>query len=216
MLTDNPVIIFGTTGLAKAALEIFNSNGIVVYGFLDDDEKTHSTQINGIPIVGSTKNDAFLRLIGRKCGAFVATDDYPLHKKYVTYLNEYRKIMPVNAIHKSAIIATSCSIGHGNFINAGVILSNNTKIGHHNIINTNAIIEQEVQMANYVQIGANSVINPKVTIEEGAFIGSGATIVAGITIGKKTRIGAGSVVVNHVEKNQTIFGNPATQIKETH
>ena len=33
---DKPVIILGANGLGKAAMEAFESNDVVVYGFLDD------------------------------------------------------------------------------------------------------------------------------------------------------------------------------------
>ncbi|MEQ9404745.1 MAG: acetyltransferase [Cyclobacteriaceae bacterium] len=210
---EKPVIIFGSTGIAKAALEIFNSNGIVVYGFLDDDKKTHNTEINSVTVLGSTDDHGFLKLIGQKCEAFVATDDNSLRKRYVEQLMEDRKVMPMNAIHDSAQVSKSCSIGHGNFINAGAILSNDSKIGQHNVINSRVVIEQEAEIADFVQIGAGSTINSRVTIEEGAFIGTGVTIVSGVTIGKKARIGAGSVVVGDVGKNKTVFGNPAVEVK---
>lgn len=211
---DKPVIIFGSTGLAKAALEIFNSNGIVVYGFLDDDKKRHGVEINGVAVLGDTDDHGFLKLIGQKCEAFVATDDNKLRKRYVESLNDTRKVMPMNAIHQSATISDSCVIGHGNFINAGAVLSNDIKVGQHNVINSKVLIEQEAELANFIQIGAGSIINSGVKIEEGAFIGSGVTVVSGVTIGKNARIGAGSVVVGNVEQNQTVFGNPAVEIKK--
>lgn len=210
---EKPVIIFGSKGIAKAALEIFNSNDVVVYGFLDDDTETHNTEINSIPILGSTDDHGYLKLIGKKCEAFIATDDNSLRKEYVEYLNDSRKVMPVNAIHQSATISISASLGHGNFVNAGVILSNDSTIGKHNIIHSKAVIEQEAVIEDFVQIGAGSVINSKVKIEEGAFIGSGVTIVSGVTIGKDARIGAGSVVVGNIEAKQTVFGNPAVSIE---
>ncbi|NQZ78879.1 MAG: acetyltransferase [Ekhidna sp.] len=210
---EKPVIIFGSTGLAKAALEIFNSNNIVVYGFLDDDEKTHSTEINTVSVLGGTDDHGFTKLIGQKCEAFVATDDNVLRKEYVEYLIETRKVMPVNAVHQSAYISESFSIGHGNFINAGAILSNDSTMGSHNIINTSSVIEQDVEIGDFVQIGAGSIINAKVTLEDEVFIGSGVTIVAGVKVEKGARIGAGSVVVSDVKKGQTLFGNPAIEMK---
>ena len=210
---EKPVIIFGSTGLAKAALEIFNSNNIVVYGFLDDDEKTHNTEINAVTVLGATDDHGFTKLIGQKCEAFVATDDNAQRKEYVEYLIETRKVMPLNALHQSASISDSFSIGHGNFVNAGAILSNDSKMGNHNVINSKAIIEQDVEIGDFVQIGAGSIINTKVKIEDEVFIGSGVTVVAGVTIEKGARIGAGSVVVGDVKKGQTVFGNPAVEVK---
>ncbi|MEQ9467475.1 MAG: NeuD/PglB/VioB family sugar acetyltransferase [Ekhidna sp.] len=211
---EKPVIIFGSTGLAKAALEIFNSNNIVVYGFLDDDEKTHNTEINTVSVLGATDDHGFTKLIGQKCEAFIATDDNALRKEYVEYLTETRKVMPMNAIHQSASVSSSFSIGHGNFVNAGAVLSNDSKMGNHNVINTKAIIEQEVEIGDFVQIGAGSIINTRVKIENEVFIGSGVTVVAGVKIEKGARIGAGSVVVGDVKKGQTVFGNPAQPINK--
>lgn len=209
---EKPVIIFGATGIAKAALEIFNSNNIVVYGFLEDDESLHGKEINTVSVLGATDDHGFTKLIGQKCEAFVVTDDNSLRKKYVNYLMETRKIMPVNAIHEQTAISNSFGMGHGNFVNAGAILSNDSKMENHNIINTNAIVEQEVTIGDFVQIGAGSIINAKVTIEDEAFIGSGVTIVSGVTIGKGARVGAGAVVVNDVKAGQTVFGNPAIEV----
>jgi len=209
---DKPVIIFGSTGIAKAAHEIFNSNDIIVYGFLDDDEETHGSEINTIPVLGSTDDHGYTKLIGQKCEAFVASDSNELRKEYVEFLTESRKVMPVNAIHEFAMISETFSLEHGNFINAGVILSNDSKMGSHNVINTRVSIEQETEIGNFVQIGAGSVINSKVKIEDEVFIGSGVTVVSGVTIGKGARIGAGSVVVGDVKAGKTVFGNPAVEV----
>ncbi len=209
---EKPVIIFGSKGIAKAALEIFNSNNIIVYGFLDDDEQTHGNELNTVSVLGSTDDHGYTKLIGQKCEAFVATDSNDLRKEYVEYLLDSRKVMPVNAIHQSAMISESFSIGHGNFVNAGSVLANDSKIGNHNIVNSKVVIEQEVEIGNFVQIGAGSVINSKVSISDEAFIGSGVTIVAGVKIGKGARIGAGSVVVGDIEPGKTVFGNPAVEV----
>lgn len=210
---DKPVIIFGSKGIAKAALEILQSNGITVYGFLDDEKETHQLEINNIPVLGATDDHGFLKLIGQKCEAFVATDDNKLRKKYVKFLNESRKVMPINAVHSEAHISASFVIGHGNFINAKAILNNDAMIGSHCIIQSGAIVDQEVVIEDYVQIGAGSIINSGAVIGEGAFIGSGVTVVSGIKIGKNARVGAGSVVVGNVEKGKTVFGNPAVEIE---
>jgi sugar O-acyltransferase (sialic acid O-acetyltransferase NeuD family) len=209
---DKPVIIFGAKGIASAALEIFKSNEIIVYGFLDEDKKLHNTEIQDIPVLGDPEDHGFLKLIGQKCEAFVATDDNSLRKSEVKRLNDNRKVMPINALHKQATLSESASIGHGNFINAHAFIGAQTKIGHHNIINSGVIIDHDCQISDFVQMGAGSVINSGVEIEKEVFIGSGVTIVSGVKIGAKARIGAGSVVIGDVGKGETVFGNPAVKI----
>ncbi|TFV93458.1 acetyltransferase [Algoriphagus kandeliae] len=209
---DNPVIIFGAKGIAHPALEIFNSNGIVVYGFLDEDESLHGTEINTVPVLGHPEDDGFLKLIGKKAEAFVAVDDNKYRKFLVELLNERRKVQPINAIHSTAFISSDAVLGHGNFINAKVVLGSGATIGQHCILHTGAIVDHKAKIGDFVQIGAGSIINSEVTIEEGAFIGSGVTIVSGVTIGKNARVGAGSVVISSVGANETVFGNPAAKV----
>lgn len=210
---EKPVIILGAKGIAHPALEIFNSNQVIVYGFLDEDQSIYGTEINNIPILGNTEDEGFLKLIGKKTEAFVAVDDTKYRKFLVDMLIEVRKVQPVNAIHDRAYISTDASLGHGNFINANVTIGAAAKVGSHCIFHSGAIIDHKAVVGDFVQIGAGSIVNAEATIEEGAFIGSGVTIVAGITVGKGARVGAGSVVISSVGNNQTVFGNPAAKIK---
>ncbi|MBB6326907.1 sugar O-acyltransferase (sialic acid O-acetyltransferase NeuD family) [Algoriphagus iocasae] len=210
---EKPVIIFGAKGIAHPALEIFNSNEVMVYGFLEEDESMHGTEINTVSVLGNPEDDGFLKLIGQKAEAFVAVDDMKYRKFLVELLNERRKVQPINAIHNTAYISTDAVIGHGNFINAKVTIGTAAEIGQHCILHTGAIVDHKAKLGDFVQIGAGSIINAEVTVEEGAFIGSGVTVVSGVTIGKNARVGAGSVVISSVGANETVFGNPAAKIK---
>ena len=210
---ENPVIIFGVNGIAKAAMEIFASHDILVYGFLTDTKELHNTEIGAVAVLGSPDDDGFLKLIGKKCEAFVADDDNTNRRELVEMLNKNRKVQPTNAVHDGAFISGSAAIGHGNFINAGAFLGAGTEIGNHCLIHSNAVVEHETKIGDFVQIGAGAIVNSRVTIEEGAFIGSGAIIISGVTIGANARVGAGSMVMANVGEDQTVFGNPAQPIK---
>lgn len=209
---ENPVIIFGANYLGRASKEIFDRNGNVVYCFLDDNKSLHSTEIDNVTVLGSTDDDGFLKLIGKKCEAFVAVDDNKVRKSLVKMLQEVRKIQPVNAIHPAAGVASSASLGHGNFIDAGVRAGAGAVIGSHCLIHANVVLGAEASIGDFVQIGASSTINAGVVVEDGAFIGSGVIVVSGVTIGKGARVGAGSVVVSAVKAGETVFGNPATKV----
>ena len=211
---EKPVIILGAKGVAIPALEIFNSNKVDVYGFLDDDKELHGKDINNVTVLGHTEDDGFLKLIGKKCEAFVAVDDNAYRKSLVKVLNERRKVQPINAIHGTAYISTDATLGHGNFINAKVVLGAGATLGHHGIFHTNCSIEQQVTIGDFVQIGTGSAINSGAQIGNGAFIGSGVTVVSGVKIGKNARVGAGSVVIADIPDNDTVFGNPAASVKK--
>ena len=210
---SNPVIIFGVNGIAKAAMEIYNSHDILVYGFLTDNKELHKTEIDTVAVLGSPDDDGFLKLIGKKCEAFVADDDNTSRREMVEMLNKKRKVQPSNAVHDRAFISPSAAIGHGNFVNAGAFLGADAKVGNHCLIHSNAVVEHEAKIGDFVQIGAGAIINSGAVIEEGAFIGSGAIVISGVTIGENARVGAGSMVMSNVAEDQTVFGNPAQPIK---
>jgi len=209
-----PVIIFGAKGLGKVALDIFKSNDIVVYGFLEDDATLHNTEVDFTPVLGSPDDDGFLKLIGQKCDAFVASDDNKYRRSTVEMLQERRKVAPANAIHYQSYIASSAEMGHGNLVNAGVNIGAGARIGGSCIFHAQVVIDYDVHIGNFVQIGTGSVIGTGATIGDGAFIGTGSTIVSGITIGRNARIGAGSVVVETVSEGATVFGNPAKEVSK--
>jgi sugar O-acyltransferase (sialic acid O-acetyltransferase NeuD family) len=210
---ENPVIIFGAGLMGRAAREVFESNGVVVYGYLDDDKKLHNKEIDDVIVLGSTDDDGFLKLIGKKCEAFIAIDDNKVRKNLVEMIVEERHVQPVNTVHKSAVISMKAALGHGNFIDAGVILGTGSIIKSHCILNAGAVIGVEASLGSFVQIGSGSLINSNVTIEEEVFIGSGVTVISGLTIGKGARVGAGSVVISAVKAGSTVFGNPAQPVK---
>jgi len=209
---ENPVIIFGAQALGKIALDIFSSNGVDVYCFLDDDAKLHQTEINNIPVLGNTEDEEFLKILGKKCEVFIAADDTTVRKSLAAKLKEDYQQVPVNAIHQQSVVSEHAWLGHGNLINAGAVVQTGCKIGDNCVIQSNAVIETDATLGDHVQIGAGALINAGATIEDMAFIGTGAVIVGSVKIGKKARVGAGAVVIADVPANQTVFGNPAQKV----
>jgi sugar O-acyltransferase (sialic acid O-acetyltransferase NeuD family) len=210
---ENPVIIFGANYLGRQAKEILEQNGNVVYCFLDVDKKLHNSTIDEITVLGSTEDGGFLKLVGKKCEAFVAMDENKLRKSLVSMLQEVRHVQPVNVLSKSTNIHPSVAIGHGNFVDQGVLFGVGSAIGNHCLIHAGAIISMEAKLGDFVQVGSGSIINAGTQVEDEVFIGAGVTIVGGLTIGSGARIGAGSVVVGSVKAGETVFGNPAQKVK---
>jgi sugar O-acyltransferase (sialic acid O-acetyltransferase NeuD family) len=206
---DNPIIIFGAGTLGKIALDIFNENNVLIYGLLDDKKELHGQEFGGVTVLGETDDDGFLKLIGKKTEAFVAVRNQEDRKRLAKMLNSKRKVMPINAIHKSSAVSEEAILGHGNLIGAGSVVGPFATIGNLCLLGSRTVIDAEATIADYVDIGPGSVINSGVKVEEGAFIGSNVTVVSGVTIGKGARIGAGSVVIESIEAGKTVFGNPA-------
>ncbi len=209
---QNPVIILGAQKLGIAALDIFQSNNVIVYCFLDDEVKLHQTEVNNITVMGTTDDPEFLKILGKKCEVFVAAEETATRKSLINLLKDEYQAIPVNAIHKFTAVSEHAWLGYGNLINAGAIINTNARIHNYCVIQSRALVDSGAEIADFVQIGAGAVVSADVVVEEGAFIGAGAVVVAGIKIGKKARVGAGAVVVADVPANQTVFGNPAQKV----
>jgi len=210
---ENPVIIFGASYLGRQAKDILENNGNVIYCFLDDNKKLHNTIIDEITVMGSTDDDGYLKLIGKKTDAVVAIDDNKVRKSVVTMLQEERKVQPVNVISKLGYVSGSAAIGHGNFIDHGVTICAGAIVGNHTILQAGSIIGPEAIVGDFVQVGAGSIVNAGCEIANEVFIGTGVTVVGGVSVGKGARIGAGSVVIAPVKAGDTVFGNPAQSVK---
>lgn len=207
-----PVIVFGAGALGKMALDIFASNDLIVYGFLDDNKDLYGKEIGEIPILGHTEDDGFLKLIGKKCDAFVAADHNKERQVITEMIRERRHLQPVNAIHKEATVSMYAQLGHGNMIAAGARLAAFSEVGNGCIFQANAVLETNTRLGDYVQIGSGTIVGEGVHIEDGAFIGAGVTLISGIKIGKNASVGAGSVVMADVASNSRVFGIPAQKV----
>lgn len=211
---DEPVVIFGAGTLGKTAMDIFNENNILIYGFLDDKKELHNQEIGSVIVLGDTDDDGFLKIIGNKTEAFIAVRNAKDRKRIADMIQKRRKTMPLNAIHRTAFVSEEAEIGHGNLVSPNAVVGSFAKMGNFNILGAGSIIDAEAEIADFVEVGPGTVVNSHVKVEEEAFIGSNVTLVSGITIGKGARVGAGSVVISSVKANQTVFGNPAQVVNK--
>ena len=206
-------MILGAGNMVLAAIEIFERNKNVVYGILDDRKEMEGKEFGDIAVLSDTNDEDYLKLLGKKCEAFISTDDVALRKDWVNMLKKNFKIMPVNAVHQDCIISDHAHIGHGNFLDQGVRITAGAEIGSHSIVHAGVIVGHGSVIKDFVQLGQGSSIGSEVKIGEGVFIGAGAVIVNGLSISDNARIGAGSVVVEDVKKGVTVFGNPAKKVQ---
>lgn len=209
---ENPVIILGAQAVGTAALDAFLSNEVVVYCLLDDDKNLQNSELLDVPVMGNTDDAELLKLLGKKCEVFVATEDTASRRSLTQMLRTEYEAVPVNAIHQRASVSAHATLGHGNYIGPNAVVAATATLGDGCLVGGNAVVEAKATLADYVQLGSGALVGAGVTVGEQAFIGAGAVVVAGVKIGDKARVGAGSVVVADVPKGQTVFGNPAAKV----
>ena len=209
---ENPVIVLGAQAVGTAVLDAFISNEVVVYCLLDDDPKLQNTELLDVPVMGNTDNGELLRLLGKKCEVFVATDDTASRRSLTEMLRSEYEAVPVNAIHQRASVSAHANLGHGNYVGPNAVVAATATLGNGCLIGPNAVVEARATVGDYAQLGSGALLGAEVSVGEQAFIGAGAVVVAGVKIGNKARVGAGSVVVADVPAGQTVFGNPAVKV----
>lgn len=209
---ENPVIILGAQTVGIAALDAFLSNDVVVYCLLDDDQKLQGTELLDVPVMGNTDDGELLKLLGKKCEVFVATDDTASRRSLTQMLRTEYEAVPVNAIHQRASVSIHATLGHGNYVGPNAVVAATATLGDSCLIGANVVVEARATVGDYSQLGSGVLLGADVKVGELAFIGAGAVVVAGVKIGDKARVGAGSVVVADVPNGQTVFGNPAVKV----
>lgn len=117
-------------------------------------------------------------------------------------------LRPISAIHKSAYLSSSSSIGEGAQILPNATICSRVKTGLSVIINTSASVDHECILGNGVHIAPGATLAGCVKIGDFSFIGANATILPNIIIGENTIIGAGSVVTKDIPSNTIAYGNP--------
>lgn len=198
------IALIGYSGHAYVVFEIFFSQGQIVSAYTDIEEKKNNPY--GLKWLG---NESDLEVVEklRSYSYFVGIGDNRLRRaissKLISQIGN-----PENALHKTAIISRSISVGSGNMFAPGIIVNAQVKIGNGVICNTGCIIEHECVIDDYVHIAPSAVLCGGVSVGKGSFIGANSVIKEGVKIGSNVIIGAGTVVLKNIDDNQKVVGNP--------
>lgn len=192
--------LFGAGGHAKVIKEILEAQGTVVEGIIDDNpaleqfmgmKVRHEMEDVEEVIVSIGYNDVRRKVVERIAG----------------------KVEFGTAIHPSAIVSSSASVGEGSVVMQGAILQVETKVGKHCIVNTGASIDHECVLGDYVHVSPHATLCGDVQVGEGTWIGAGAVVIPGVRIGKWCVVGAGAVVLHDLPDGVVAVGNPCKIVK---
>jgi len=123
-------------------------------------------------------------------------------------------LAPINAVHRSAIVASSAVLGRGVAVMAGAVVNPRTCIGDNCIVNTGAIVEHDCVIGEHAHIATGAHLGGGVRVGAGAHVGAGATVKQGVSIGDRSVVGLGAAVIRDVEPDQTVVGVPARPLPQ--
>jgi sugar O-acyltransferase (sialic acid O-acetyltransferase NeuD family) len=203
-------IIVGAGGQARIVFDILSyDRNIDVIGFTDTDVRDPDERIFDRPVLGRHEDVEAIVAEHEIRAAVVAIGDNALRAQRYERLREVG-LKLLNAIHPSAVVSPTATIGEGNVVSPGAFVNTLARIGDNCIINTGAIVEHEVSVGSHVHLAPGVIVAGRVRIGEGTFIGAGSVVREYLSVGERAVVGAGSVVLSDVADDVMVAGAPAT------
>lgn len=205
------VVGLGAGGHAKVVIEILRLEGeYQLVGLLDPKPDLRNELIACVPVMGGDEQLSKLKERGVEfffVGLGSVSDMKPRRRLYEFALDQ--GLQPVAAIHPSAVVSASATLGMGPTIMATAVINASARLGDNVIINTGAIVEHDCVVGNHVHIATGARLSGGVIVGDETHIGAGAVVRHCMRIGTGSLVGAGAVVVEDVPDGQIVVGNPA-------
>ena len=208
---ENDVLIIGAGGHGAVVLDVLRAQGLYrPVGFIDAEPSLTGKVIGGVSVLGPL--NLLPKLRGKVGKAIIAIGDNRIRWSYARKLAGDGFEL-INAIHPSAWISQTASLGTNIVVCAGAIVSTSARIADSVLINTGALIDHECIIGEAVHLGPACKLAGRVEVERGAFVGIGACVIQCLKIGSHAIVGAGAVVICDVAESDTVVGVPAKSLK---
>ncbi|MDD4271841.1 MAG: acetyltransferase [Patescibacteria group bacterium] len=209
MKKNKKILIFGSSGHAKAITEILEEQNYEIVGYLDSfapaGSKVLSYKIlgNEYLLANANKNfktDKVVIAVGEN------SDRFKVFQK-LRKINKNLKYPPVVA--NSAKVSKSAALGEGAVIMNNVLVNTAGDIGKFVVLNTAAIVEHNCIIGDFSSLATGVLLGGNVRVGQEAFIGLGARIIQNKKIGEGSVIGAGATVLTDIPDKVLAIGTPA-------
>ncbi len=207
----------GAGGHARVVIDAIRLSGAAeIVGLLDPRPELAGTPLDGVPILGGDELMEQLRRDG-VTHVFVGlggTTDLAARKRLFE-LAERAGYQFTPAIHPSAVIARSATIGRGVAIMANAVVNAGAVLGENVIVNTGAIVEHDCVIGSHAHIATGAKLAGAVEVGACAHLGIGCSVRQSISIGAGAIVGAGAVVIQNVPERTVVIGVPARAMRGT-
>ncbi|MCX7824575.1 MAG: NeuD/PglB/VioB family sugar acetyltransferase [Verrucomicrobiae bacterium] len=204
-------IIFGAGNHGRVVLDILRAQGREVIGWLDENRALWGTQVAGLTVLGGLD---WLREHRSGDLGVIAGIGNTKARVAVSKAVESLGVPLINAIHPSAVIMPTATLGRGICVCAGAIIGTSAQIGDYALINTGSSIDHDSVLEEGAWVSPGVVTAGCVRIGRGAYVSTGAVLVAGVSVGAGAVVAAGAVVTNDVPPGVLVMGVPARKVKD--
>lgn len=209
------LIIIGAGGFGRETVDVVlaqnQSSRRPIYDLLGVVDSSPS-QINmerlarlGIAYLGSEKE---WLASGRRAYYLVGVGN-PQVRRLISARLDDAGSAPGTAIHPSASIGSSSSVGPGSVICAGARVATNVTVGRHVHINANVAVGHDTKLDDFVSLNPGSIVSGDVTCDAGVLVGAGAVVLQGLTVSSDAVVGASACVTKDVNPGRVVKGVPA-------
>ena len=192
------IYLYGASGHAKVIKDIIEANGNQVLGYVDENVELNEFESLEVSHTASGRSPFIISIGNNRIRKRIAES---LESDYET------------AVHPTASVSPSATIGKGSVVMAGAIINSSAIVGNHCIVNTGVSVDHECELGDYVHLSPHATLCGNVRVGEGSWIGAGAVVIQGIKIGKWSIVGAGAVVTHDVPDYTEVVGVPARPVK---
>jgi UDP-perosamine 4-acetyltransferase len=204
-MVDKRVIVLGGGGHSKVVIETMRACGWNPVGVLDRDPMLRS--VLDVPVLGDDSLAEDLHRKGHVC-AFVAIGENGMRRSLALSMREIGFRL-ITAIHPSAVVSPSASIGSGVVVMPHATINACARIGDFAIVNTGAIVEHDCVVGEAAHLAPRTVLGGNVHVGEEVLFGIGAAARPQSVIGARSVVGAGAVVIGRIADGDEVVGSPA-------
>lgn len=202
--------IFGAGSQGRVVLDLLRTTDrYSSIQFLDDNAALKGTTINGAVVAGGEILESYAP---HTVGVIVAMG-HPFLREQIFASIDALGVEIINAIHPTAVIVDTATVGRGNMICAGAVINTSARIGNSTIINPTAVVEHDTKIGDFVTLAAGAVVGARVDIGKASFVGIAAAVLPDIKIGSGSIIGISATVLKDIPDNVFALGMPARPIE---
>lgn len=203
------LVIYGAGGLGREILSLIRrdyADKWRVIGFISDGENLPSS-VDGIKLLpkGFLNNTTVAVVLG-----FADTKGKAL---LFDELKQKGNLSFPNIISTRASVAANVDLGMGIVIQDFCIVSVNVHIGNAVFLNAYSSLGHDVKICDFCTFMPSVNVSGYASVGKCTMIGAQSFLLQGKTIGDNVTVAAGSKIFNDIPDNVTVFGNPASILR---